>query len=354
MTNENITPEVKVENTENKPGCLGQLGWFFSGAVLPIGSFSFYRKAVQKSVGSAILFFVVFTIVISTLATIKVAVDIFSVIGSIQQAYADGKIPAVTISNGVAEVSGPQPAILLDGEDTNGQRTFVAIDTTGKIKQINDSKYNQGFLLTRDSLHILNQQNGYQVLPLSQLQSLLERDPIIINAQTVSTAWGIMSSILVILAFIFLVFWHTVVRLMVISMIALIIWGIVALIRPNTGFGPIIITGLYAIVPAIYLSHLISRSGITFPGVQTFLLLIFWITGLVVNFANIKFFIDERPMHLWTALIGVPMLIFFYVDIFWPFTAPYDVIALWVLSLLTGFILIGVRLFYRYKDQKTV
>ena len=82
MMNENMITEAQVEKKENGTGCLGQLGWFFSGAVLPIGSFSYYRKAAQKSVGSAILFFVIFTLVISTLVTINVAVKAFSVIGS--------------------------------------------------------------------------------------------------------------------------------------------------------------------------------------------------------------------------------------------------------------------------------
>ncbi len=350
--NENMITESQVENKESGSGCLGQLGWLFSGAVLPMGSFTYYRKAAQKSVGSAILFFIIFTLAISTLTTINVAVNAFSVIGPIQQAFADGEIPEITISNGIAEVSGEQPFIMLDGTDSSGQSMLVAVDTTGKLKKIDTNQYDQGFLLTRTDLHVVTLQNGYQVVPLSDLSSAFNQDPIIINAQTTSQAWGVMSAILVLLAFVFLVLWHTVVRLMIISMYALIIWGIVTLIRPNTGFGPIIITGLYAIVPAIYLSHLLSRSSFTFPGVQTFFLLTFWVTGLVVNFANIKFFTDEKPPHVWTALIGLPMLFLYIVDIFWQFPSPYDTIALWVVSLLTGLVLIGVRLYFRFKDQK--
>lgn len=351
MMNENMIIEAQVEKKENGTGCLGQLGWFFSGAVLPIGSFSYYRKAAQKSVGSAILFFVIFTLVISTLVTINFAVNAFSAMGSIQQAFADGEIPEITISNGIAEVSGEQPFIMLDGSDTNGQSMFVAVDTTGKIKKI-DSGYSQGFLLTRTELHVVNPQNGYQVIPLSDINTMFSQDPIIINAQTTSQAWGVMSALLVVLTFIFLVLWHTVVRLMIISMYALIIWGIVTLLRPNTGFGPIIITGLYAIVPAIYLSHLLSRSSFTFPGVQTFLLLAFWVTVLVANFANFKFFTDELPLRLWTALIGLPMLLVYIVDIFWQFPSPYGIAALWAVSLLTGLALIGLRLYFRFMDQK--
>lgn len=349
---ENITPELQPGKRANEAGCLSEVGWFLGGAVLPMGSFSFYRKAVQKPVGSAILFFIVFTLVLSTLSTIVFGVAMFSVVKGIQQAYADGDVPEITISHGVAEVSGPQPFILLDATDSNGQTMFIAADTTGKITEIDAGRFDQGFLLTRTELHILNLQNGYQVLPLSELHTLFEQDPIIIDAQTVSQAWGMMSVVLVILAFIFLVLWHTIVRLMIISTIALILWGIVSLIKPNTGFGTIIITGLYAIVPAVYLSHLFSRSGLGLPGMQTFFLLLFWVMGLVANLAETKFFTDDRPLHLWTALIGLPMLLLYIVDVFWQFPSPYDLVALWVVTLLTMLVFTGLRLYFRSQDQK--
>lgn len=352
MTNENIIPETQNEKKEMGTGCLGQLGWFFSGAVLPMGSFTYYRKAAQRSVGGAILFFVIFTVAISALSTISIAVNLFSIIGSIQGAFADGTVPEITISQGVAQVDGQQPYIMVDGTDANGESIIVAADTTGKITEIDASRYDQGFLLTRTELHVITTQNGYQVVPLSDLNAAFERDPIIINGQTVSQAWGAVSVIMIILVFVFLILWYTVIRLMIISTIALMMWGIVTLIKPNTGFGPIIITGLYAIVPAIYISHLISRSNFSFPGIQTFFLLVFWVTGLVVNFADVKFFTDERPLRLWTALIGLPMLLLFIVDIFWQFPSPYGIIALWAVTILTGLVLIVLRLYFRFKGQQ--
>jgi predicted membrane channel-forming protein YqfA (hemolysin III family) len=137
-------------------------------------------------------------------------------------------------------------------------------------------------------------------------------------------------------------------------MIALIFWGIVTLLRPNTGFGPIIITGLYALVPAIYLSHLLSRSGFTFPGVQTVLLLIFWVIGLAVVFVNITFFSEERPLRLFTALLGLPMLFLLILDLFWQFPSPYDLISLWGVTVLSVLVLAGVCLFFRFQDQKSL
>ena len=345
--------ESQLEKKTNGAGYLGEVGWFFSGAVLPMGSLSFYRKAAQKSVGIAVLFFVIFTVAISAFSSIAVAVSTFSVIGSIQQAYADGKVPEITISNGVAEVSGHQPFILLDGADSNGQYILVAADTTGQLTEIDPRIYSQGFLLTRTELKILNRQNGSQAIPLSELHTMFNRDPIIIDAQTVSQAWGITSVVIVILAFVFLVLWYTVVRLMIISMIALIIWGIVALIKPNTGFGPIIITGLYAIIPAIYLSHLLSRANFSFPGVQTFFLFVFWTMGLAANLANIEFFKNDSPLRLWTALIGLPMVFMYIVDMIWQFPLPYGPVILWVVSILTWLVLIGLRLYFRFADTRS-
>jgi hypothetical protein len=349
---ENTTSVMQADAKAGGAGCLGEVGWFFSGAVLPMGSLSFYRKAARKSVGSAILFFVFFTLVISTLLTINFGVGMFSVRGQIQEAYANGDIPEVTITDGIAEVDAQQPVILFNQEAASGQRTLVAIDTTGKLREIDIDRFEQGLLLTRTELHVLNRQNGYQVLPLTQLHTMFEQDPILINAETVSQLWGTMSIIIVILAFIFLALWHTVVRLMIISMVALILWGIISLMKPNTGFGPVIITGLYAIVPAIYFSHLFGRSEVWLPGLQTLLLLGFWVIGLIANFMDVKTD-DTRPLRLWTALLGLPMLILFVVDMFRELPYPSGVVVLWVVTLFTGLVIAGVRLFFRINDQRS-
>jgi uncharacterized membrane protein len=80
--------------------------------------------------------------------------------------------------------------------------------------------------------------------------------------------------------------------------------------------------------------------------------MVFWVAGLAVNLANIKFFTDEQPMRLWTALIGLPMLITFIVDIFWQFPSPYGIAALWAITLLTVLVLISLRLYFRFKGQQ--
>ncbi len=349
---ESVVPESQAVQKPNGSGMLSSLGWFLSGAVLPIGSFAYYRQASQKRVLSAIMFFFAFTLVISLLTTINVGVSMFSLTGQIRQAYASGDVPEITISHGYAQVDGQQPWILFDERNASGQRALIAVDTTGALTDIDTEAYDTGFLLTATDLHVLSQQGDYQVLPLSEVNAAFSADPIVINARTLTNAWEVVSAVTVIFAFIFLALWYSVVRLMIVAMLALIIWGIVSLIRPNTGFGPIIITGLYAIVPAVYLSHLLSRSDLGFPGTQTFLLLVFWVAGLVASLVDARFFSEDRPLRLWTAWIGVPMLLLFVADMYWKIPAPYGVIALWSVSLLTGLALIGVRLFLRFRDQK--
>jgi uncharacterized protein DUF1189 len=330
-------------------GFLRELAWFFSGAVLPLGSLSFYREAARRKVGLAILFFFTFTILITILITISIGVAMAGFVSEIRQAYQRGTVPAITIRGGVAQVDGPQPAIFLNDRTSQGA-ILVAADTTGRLTGIDQSRYNQGLLLTRTELHILNANQGYQRVPLSDLNTMFNQDPLVINEQTVSTAWVTFSAVVTVFVFIGLVLWNSVVRLMIIAMLALILWGIVSLFRPNVGYGPFIITGIYAIVPAIYISHLFSRSGVTFPGVQTVLLLIFWALALFGALSNEKFFHVDRVSRLWTALLGVPMLIWLIVDMYAKLPTPAGEIALWAVVALTVAVLIGVRLYFHLTE----
>ncbi len=343
-------PVATVEKAAS-PGFLHELGWFLSGAVLPLGSLSFYREAARRRVGTAILFFFTFTIFTSILTTIGLGVTMAGVVSQIRQAYQQGKVPAITISGGVAQVDGPQPAIFLNDRTSQGA-LLVAADTTGQLTEIDQSQYTQGFLLTRTELHMLTPSQGYQRLPLSEINATFNQDPLVINEQTVSAAWVTFSAIFSVLAFIGLVLWNSVVRLMIIAMLALILWGIGTLFRPGVGFGPYIITGLYAIVPAIYISHVFSKSGVSFPGIQTILLIIFWAAGLIGALSDMKFFRSEHYSRLWTALLGVPMLAWFIVDMLVTLPSPGAQIALWAILALTGAALIGVRLYFHLVEMQ--
>ncbi len=342
---------VNESPSEPRSGLLTNLGWFASGAVLPIGSLSYYRKASQRPAGLAILFFFLFTAVFNLVTTISVGVTLGGVVKDIQAAYQKGTIPVITIHSGIAEVDGPQPVILYNGYTSSGG-ALIVVDTTGQITSIDRTRYSQGILLTRTNLQVLNSDGSYQNVPLSEINSLFEKDPLIINQEAVSNAWVTFSVIFSVIAFIFLELWYSLVRLMVIAMIAVILWGIGSLIRPKVGFDAFLICGLYAVVPAIYLTHLLNRANIYFFLMQTILLMIFWIAGLVASLAPFKFFSMDLPARSWTAMIGVPMLVWFICDDFVKLRSPYGPILLWAVALLTGLILIIVRLTFHLQDYQ--
>jgi hypothetical protein len=343
-------PTVPQEKAE-RPGCLSEFGWFASGAILPIGSLSFYRRASKRPIGQAILFFFVFTIVISILSTIALGVPLVGFTQDIRNSYQRGEIPEITITNGIAEVDGPEPVILVN-QYTDTGAMLVAVDTTGQITSIDESQYDQGLLITRTEFHVLNSDGRYQRLPLSQLNTMFQKDPLIINGETVSSAWVTIAIIITLGYLIFLFLWNSIARLMFIAMIALVLWGIGSLFRPKMAFGDFVIGGLYGIVPAIYLSHLLDRIGVSFIGLQTILLGVFWILALVACLSQEKFFSTDNPPRLWTALIGVPMLILLAVDLFVSMPSVYWKVALGVVAVLTVLILAGVRLYFHIRDMR--
>ena len=55
--------------------------------------------------------------------------------------------------------------------------------------------------------------------------------------------------------------WETLGRLVILLVIALILWGIGALIKPGTGFGQVLAVGIYAYVPAVYLNFVLNQAG---------------------------------------------------------------------------------------------
>lgn len=111
-----------------------------------------------------------------------------------------------------------------------------------------------------------------------------------------------------------------------------------SLFRLNTGFGPVIVSGIYSLVPAIYISHLFSRAGLYIPCLQTLLFLSAWIVALFITFSPMDFFARERPPRLWRAWLGVPFLLVLAVDLI--LTFKYGEIVSWVLFILTGIALV--------------
>lgn len=331
--------ESTTEQTTT-PGCLSELEWLGVGFVLPAVSPTFYRLAAQRRVISAVIFFVLFGLIVSGLTTISVAINVFSVRGDVQQAFESGEFPEIRIEDGVATVEGPQPFVAFENE---GQ--VVILDTTGTYRELDRSRYYQGFLLTRTSLHVLNR-GEYQEIPLNELHTFFDTNPIIIDADSAARFWNYFSGILTVLAFIGLVIWYIALRFAYIVLLSLVVWGGASLIRRNTSFGPVLTTGLYAAIPAIYVHYLLGKVGVSFIGLFTLLLLPVWIVALIAALGKRDggLLRGERPLRGWRALIGVPMLSIFALDVI--FSWPKGVFVVWPVAALTFIVLVAVGLWW--------
>lgn len=329
-------PEAAASPGE--PGCMSSLGWFAAAPVLACFSPTFYANAARRRTGSAILFFFLFAFVITGLQSCGILWGMVKVGQDIRQAFDSGEFPVLTITNGVAEVDGTQPYVIADND------TFFAIDTTGQYTDIDRRRYAQGLLIKRTSVVILNRQGDYQEAPLSAVQEMLGLgDPFVLDAETATNYWTGFALIVSVVVFLFLAIWNTLVRLAYVALIALAVWGLTALIRPGTGFGPVLATGLYALSPALFVVFLISQTPVGFPGLTTLFLLIFWGLGLAAAFQTRRtepaaspsigaFLSAERPLRAWRALIAIPLALDVVLETIFGWDAFY---VTWPLALLT-------------------
>jgi hypothetical protein len=317
----------QIVKNEEPQGCLTEIGWLGMGFVMPFASLTFYRQATRRRVFSAILFFVLFTVVASTLVSLNIGRVLLVSGSSIRDRYESGTLPVITIKDGVASVDPPSPFVLLD---QNGQ--VVIIDTTGQYKEIDRSRYYQGFLLAKTSLHVLSR-GQYQVLPLSQLNTLFNKNPIVIDADTVSSFWLVVSIFIVLFIFFMLIIWNTVIRFMIITTIDVLLWGIASLLRPKTGFGSILIASLYALVPTVVLDYILGLVKINFIGLQTLLLLVFTVIVLIALLSKKESVSQPHTLRAWRSFIGIPFLIALAVSA--TFSWPKNPLFIWMVAILT-------------------
>jgi hypothetical protein len=340
--------EMRV--AEERPpagGCLAELGWLGAGFVLPCASLTFYRRAARRRVVGAVAFFALFTLLISGLQTLGVGRGLLLVRGNIRRVFESGRFPEIEIRGGLARVNAEQPLVLLD----DGDSIFV-LDTTGSYRRLDRSTHSMGFLLTRTSLHVMSRDGRYEEVPLETLHTLLGGDPIVVNADSASRFWVGFAAIATPVAFLGLALWHVLIRFVYLAMLGLVIWGVVALVRPGTGFGPVLITGLYALVPAMYAHYLLGRLGIGFITLQTLLLLPLWSVALAAALAapGRSILGQERSLRGWRALFGVPMLLVFALDIVLAprWGAPFG----WLVAWLTFVSLAAVGLWSAWKETQ--
>ena len=275
---ENSILQPTGNESEENGDFLSWLIFIAKGFIFPCFSPSFYKAASKKKLISPVVFFLLFAIVLTVVGTFQV-VDTMGVIGNeIQGAYERGEFPTITIKDGIAQVDGPQPLIF------EQDRTLAAIDTTGGMIEIDTRLYSQGILLTRTELHLVNE-DGYQVFPLIDLHEGFG-NPIIIDKTQALTLWSTISLWINILAFVGILIWNSLIRFIYIVLLGLIIWGFVTIKRKGMGFNPILITGIYANVPVVYLNSILKLVNITFCCLYPMLLVLIWVLALWVVLRN--------------------------------------------------------------------
>ncbi len=254
---------------QDESGIADELTWLGRGFFQPLYSLRFYRAAAQKSLIDTILFFIVFGTLLTIVSTISLSRNLDSVADDIEQAFASGEFPEIVIENGLATVRARQPLILIEGAGS-----IVILDTTGTFQSIDTSRYSQGFLLTRNSLHAYTD-GDYQVVQLVDLNRAFS-NPIIINRDTALDFWRSFTSIFSVAAFIGIGLWNLVFRFIWLAFLAVLVWGVSSAFNMRSDYGPVLTVGIYALVPAVYVSFLLGLIGISFCGFQTGVLLVIW------------------------------------------------------------------------------
>ena len=287
------TGETKVENNLNIPdsqnehekGFVSNMLWLLKGFAFPCWSRTFYKKATEKKVIIAVVFFFIFAFVQTSVTAIQVAIAMKSVGSEISRAYESGKFPTITIKDGIASVDGTEPYIF------SSKRDVLAIDTTGNTQEIDTKAYSRGLLLTRAEIHFVNE-DGYQVLPLADLHESFG-NPILIDKTQALDLWQKVALAINLIATIGVFLWNSLVKFAYIALLGLVVWGIISIKRQGTGFEIILITGIYANVPTLYISFILKKVGVSFFGLYTLLLIIIWAIAL-------RFVLKEKDKDLST------------------------------------------------------
>ena len=159
---------------DRQGGFVAELIWILKGLLYPCWSGSFYQATARRRLILAFVFFLLFAFLLTSISTIRVALSMSGLGTEIETAFERGEFPTITIRDGIALVDGPQPLVIVDEG-----RSFFAIDTSGKYQEIDPSRYIEGFLLTRTSLHVLDDRE-YREIPLDELNEAFG-NPIVLD-----------------------------------------------------------------------------------------------------------------------------------------------------------------------------
>jgi hypothetical protein len=242
--------------------------WFFRGLVQPVYSLPFYRKGIKKGLGWAIFFLFFFALIQTAITAARFATGMSQTPEDAETIPDMGELRSITIEDGVARVDGTQPWVASDEE------YFFGIDTTGEITEIDTSRYDNGFLLTRTMVHTLSD-GDYEKYELESFNSLFG-NPIVINEEVLNRFWSIFSNVMLVMIIVGSFLWHFIARLALLALLALFLWAVAQSWRKETEYSEVLITGIYVSVPLIYLNWAWNQIGLVCLCVSVFVLLVGW------------------------------------------------------------------------------
>lgn len=284
---------------------LDELLWLAMGLVLPAGSFTFYKKAARRSVGWAILFFFLFSTALAMTSSLAFNRQANTTVKELEGEITKMLFPAITVKNGVATATGPQPYTIYgsDGE-------IFAIDTTGKMTEIDRTRYRAGILATRDGIEVVDNNGRDQWVKWSEIQEMAKLDPLVIDKNTLLTWATTLMGFVKWAALAGIWLWGVLGRLLILLVIALILWGIGALVKPGTGFGQVLTVGIYTYVPAVYLNFVLGQAGMKMPLKLSLGHTLLWAVMLLftLDVFGKGGLACERRLRPWRTLIGLPAL----------------------------------------------
>lgn len=118
---------------------------FFARIEKSISNYDFYRIIVKESVGKAISYLVLFSLIISVLSCIKPIYETNKVLGIVTN-YFESDIPYFELKNGELQVEGDMPIVFEEGSN------ITVIDTRDEVDESIVDGYQQGFLLTKTKM----------------------------------------------------------------------------------------------------------------------------------------------------------------------------------------------------------
>ncbi len=224
---------------------------FFQRLFYSITDFTFYQDVVKETIGKAIGYLFLFSLLISLLASIKPTIDFTNGLNGFSQVF-QAEVPDFSFRNGELSIETDEPIIFNEG----GQ--IIIIDTSGQYDESILNQYESGVVVTKN--YAVNKENAVKTerIDFGELREL---------SFTKSQVAGFIPyfkyfSIAIVLWFIISTIIGKLIGALVVSLLGLIIN---AVMKTTLIYSEIFRAGVYAMTLPSLLKVLVSLLPISIP-----------------------------------------------------------------------------------------